>query len=133
MIRFFKQHGLTLAYAILIFVVSSIPSLKPPLLGFRFGDKLIHMGEYGVFGFLLMRSGYFLSIPSGYTALTGIFYGGLDEMHQRWVPGRHADGLDFLADAVGVMLGIWVYAAVKRQKRVIKISHDSFKNFTFFY
>lgn len=114
--RFLHHHGLTLGYAVLIFLISSIPSLHTPTLGIAFGDKLIHTGEYTVFGYLLMRSGYFLSVPIGYIGVTGILYGALDEIHQLWVPGRHADGWDFLADAVGVMLGIFVRGYLKTQK-----------------
>ncbi len=116
MIHFLKMHGLTLGYGGLIFLVSSIPSLQAPTLGVEFGDKLLHVGEYTIFGFLLRRSGNFLSINVGYIALTGIAYGALDEIHQLWVPGRHADGLDFLADALGVMVGIWIYKGVKNKR-----------------
>lgn len=114
---FIKHHGLTLGYAVLIFIISSIPSLQSPTFGVEFGDKLLHAGEYGIFGFLLMRSGHWLSVGPFLTALPGIFYGALDEIHQLWIPGRHADGWDFLADAIGVILGIWIYREMKRQKK----------------
>lgn len=131
MSRFLKQHGLTLGYAGLIFFISSIPSLQTPTVGIEFGDKLLHAGEYTVFGFLLMRSGHFLFLNAGYPALIGILYGGLDEIHQRWVFGRHADEWDFLADAIGIVVGIWIYKALTRQKKVSKILTELFKNFIF--
>jgi VanZ family protein len=37
-------------------------------------------------------------------ALVGL-YGVFDEIHQYFVPGRHADGLDMLADIGGGLLG----------------------------
>jgi VanZ family protein len=35
----------------------------------------------------------------------GSLYGGTDEFHQSFVPGRTADPLDWVADTLGVALG----------------------------
>lgn len=104
--RFLRNHGPALFWALLIFVVSSIPSLKAPDLGFRTQDKAAHAIEYAVFGFFLFRSfGAFVKNPRHiifWVLIAGIFYAGTDELHQLLVPGRRADWLDFSADAAGV-------------------------------
>ena len=112
---FLKLWPPVIAYAILIFWVSS---LERPF-GIRFEgwhiDKLIHFLEYAVFGFLLVRaiSGSDAKI-SGKTAimiafLIGSFYGLTDELHQSVVPGRFATISDFIVDCIGSLAGaiIW--------------------------
>jgi VanZ family protein len=96
-------------YALLIFVVSTIPHIPTPL-GFKGGDKVVHFIEYGIFSLLLFlaffnsgkeflkRNVYLFSI------LIGLVYGLFDEIHQKFVPGRSSDIFDFLADGLGILL-----------------------------
>jgi VanZ family protein len=104
--RSFTLFGPAIAYAFLIFVVSSFPSLKSPDIGLSFEDKIYHVLEYGIFGVLLQRctkaSGF--RIPLTVFAI-GALYGASDEIHQLFVPGRQCELFDFLADAVGVAFG----------------------------
>jgi VanZ family protein len=101
-------HAPALAWAILIFTLSSIPRLHSPNLGFHAQDKLAHALVYGVFGWLLFRS--FQSLTPNRTwsvfliLLLGAAFGASDELHQMFVPGRRADVFDFLADAAGLGL-----------------------------
>ena len=46
-------------------------------------------------------------------AIAGI-YGVLDEVHQRFVPGRMPDALDVLADLIGAVLGVYLLHALVR-------------------
>ncbi|MBN1872359.1 MAG: VanZ family protein [Candidatus Omnitrophica bacterium] len=102
-------------YAILIFWFSS---LEEPF-GLKFAednlDKLLHMLEYGIFGYLLMRavhgSDKTMSWKIGIliSFIIGTFYGFTDELHQSVVPGRFATVSDFLFDTLGVILGSLVY------------------------
>jgi VanZ family protein len=114
----FPYTWLALAYALLILIVSSIPDLTPPELGFKFQDKLYHFLEYGIFSVLLFFS--LLNSPKDFlrknVLLISLFIGAsfaiLDEIHQRFIPGRSADILDFAADFLGValiQLVFWVY------------------------
>jgi len=109
---------LALAYAILILIVSSIPDLSPPQLGFEYQDKLYHFIEYAVLSVFL----FFALLNSSkdflrknvllISLLIGASFGILDELHQKFIPGRQADVLDFTADFVGValiQLCFWVY------------------------
>jgi VanZ family protein len=115
-------HGPTLFWALLIFTLSSIHSLRTPDLGFQIQDKFYHACEFAVFGFLLRRSAAVFSFSAPMlwklSALVGIVYAGLDEIHQYFVPGREADWGDLAADVIGVFLGILIYRMWVRFKRV---------------
>ncbi len=74
--------------------------------------KLAHLTEYAVLTPLLYRvlrpskaNGWHLR--SGLLAiLGGTLYAASDELHQLFVPGRHASGWDWCIDTTGVLLGI---------------------------
>ena len=107
--RFLRIHGPAVAYASLIFILSSIPTLKSPDLGISFEDKIYHILEYAAFGILLQRGA---ELSGGRSlkrilliSILGICYGASDEIHQLFVPGRECDLFDFLADAAGVLTG----------------------------
>lgn len=118
MSRFVKVHGPTILWAVLIFVLSSIPSLRPPDIGFSLQDKLFHFLEFGVFGFFLQRS--FAHVYGNrfrvyFIVLTvGAAYGALDEIHQSFVRGREAELFDFLADTTGIVFAQIVFWTVNR-------------------
>ena len=100
---------LTIGWAALIYYLSDQPGFDiTPL--FPQQDKVMHLAIYGVLGFLAMGSckaggcrhramHYWLVI-----ALVSL-YGVLDEVHQYFVPGRHSDVYDVLADVIGGLLG----------------------------
>jgi VanZ family protein len=108
------RTGLLLAaisWAGLIFYLSSQPSIETPAL-FPGQDKLFHLVEFGILGFLVM--GTLRASPQGYprrqvwqVAFAVMLYGILDEVHQYFVPGRSADVYDVLADTIGGLLGAW--------------------------
>ncbi len=110
--------GLVLAYAALVFAVSSIPAKSMP--GGRLWDfdKLIHAGEYAVFAALLwMALARTTAWPPSRRAVTvfvlAALYGISDELHQALVPGRSSSGYDVIADVVGaavVSFGAWISA-----------------------
>ena len=113
--RLLTGHGPSVAYALLIFILSSLPSLKSPDIGISFQDKIYHVLEYAVLGFLLQRG---FENPGGSAwkrflliSAIGVGYAASDEIHQWFVPGRECDFLDFLADAAGVLAGQAVFSA----------------------
>ncbi len=115
--NFVKYYFPALAWTVLIFVLSSIPNLKGPDLGFSWQDKLEHFLFYGVYGVTLIRAFYFqgrFTQLQKQALLFAIFFGILyaisDEIHQYFVPGRKMDVLDVLADSLGVAAGAWLYA-----------------------
>lgn len=120
---FYRNQAPAILWALLIFVVSSIPNLSAPKLGIEFQDKWQHLIVYGIFGYLLCRAFYFQDVYRGikhhyifYTILVGILYGITDEIHQYFVPGRYSETLDVIADALGVLLGLLLFQwHLKRQ------------------
>ena len=102
-----------IAWAAVIFTLSSIPSLSTGLGGW---DTLLrkgaHMTEYAILGALLLRA---LGREAPALAV-GIVYAGTDELHQHFVRGRHASPLDVLIDAVGVAAGLYCYRRLLRPR-----------------
>lgn len=92
--------------AAIIFAFSSVPSLGTGLgtwdLVLR---KLAHLTEYALLGALLQRA---LARP-GLAILIGGLYAATDEIHQHFVPGRHAAWYDVAIDTVGVMIGVTLW------------------------
>ena len=106
-------------YAALIFALSSMAldmEELGPVLAF---DKLLHLAEYCILGYLLMRafatSGVpvLAASPVAATILAGSVYGLSDEIHQAFVPGRVASLTDLLFDAAGVSLAALTYPYVR--------------------
>lgn len=79
-------------------------------------DKVVHTAIYALLA-ALWRAG--LGGPrAGVRAWAlATAFGGLDELHQGWVPGRSSDPWDLLADATGAALSVacWTLLA-KRAK-----------------
>jgi VanZ family protein len=90
------------AWAALIFVLSSIPDLGTGLGGWDvLLRKLAHAAEFAILGALLVRA---LRRP-GWAVALGIAYAVSDELHQSFVPGRQGSALDVALDSVGVVVG----------------------------
>jgi hypothetical protein len=116
---------LALIYAVLIFVISNIPGIATPFLGFKLEDKVYHFLEYSIFSFLLFlafftaKTDFFKKNVFLLSSLIGIIYAYSDEFHQRLVPGRSYDFYDFLADCLGIILIqaiLWIYLGWKSRR-----------------
>jgi VanZ family protein len=101
-------------YSGIIFSVSSVPNLRPPIHVTNF-DKIVHAIEYGILGILLVRA---LSATNPnwpfarlvlWTVCLAVLNGASDEFHQSFVHGRECDIFDLLADTVGATVGACVY------------------------
>jgi VanZ family protein len=117
----FFYGGPVLAYAALIFFLSSLssfPEAVPSFIGF---DKAAHFMEYYFFGCLLYR--WFSSMDRCrkrglvlvMTILIGIGYALSDEWHQSFVPGRDASLWDALFDSLGVGMAAATYPLIRRK------------------
>lgn len=112
-------------YAALIFTLSSIPNLTPPVRVAN-ADKLAHCLEYGCFGLLLYRATRLTwrdrsaVFPIVLTVLIGLTIAVLDELYQGTVHGRTKSVYDAMADVCGVTLaalvGQWI-AHIWMEKR----------------
>lgn len=100
---------LTISYVSLIFYISSLsqPVKLPTIPGI---DKLIHFLEFGLLGYLVFNSieSSDKNRKENYAIFLSIFYGGLDEIHQYYVPGRYCDWVDFLADSLGIIFVVLI-------------------------
>ena len=100
---------LVVIYASFIFVLSSLSSPDLSLFpAFDHSDKLFHLIEFFIFGFLLYRAlnEYQVSKKAFMTSFfIASLYGFTDEMHQYIVPLRNAEALDLFADSLGGLLG----------------------------
>ena len=116
MTRPLARWGPPAAWAALVFTVSSFP-VRVPGGGVPGLDKLAHLGVYLVLGLLLARA-----LPHGpwIAVALGWAYGASDEVHQMFVPGRSPDVADWVADAVGVTLGVFLFQrwAARRAGRI---------------
>ncbi|MBU1061227.1 MAG: VanZ family protein [Candidatus Omnitrophica bacterium] len=114
--NFLKYWGPLCIYAGIIFYVSSISKPLPDI-GIPSFDKLLHVFEFVVFGFLASRAFRHSSWLKGgasyriviWASLAAILYGISDEFHQSFVPGRIFSLFDVLADSIGGTLGAFIY------------------------
>ena len=83
-------------------------------------DKILHFTIYTVFGFLLIREiseGFRLWQAVVLTVAFVMAFGALDEWHQRLIPGRSTEFLDWVADSVGALVGATIGALAVRRRR----------------
>ena len=98
--------------------LSLLPGLELPA-KFWNADKVFHLLGYGWLGFLPL-----FAFARGETARNAAYLmiplGGLLEWGQSFVPGRTADMMDAVVNAVGVFLGIWLSEAFMARCRGCK-------------
>ncbi len=100
----------TISYMALIFYFSSLS--KPIKYELPYGvDKVIHLIEYAILGFLigysLKNSGIRRYVLVGWIAAS--ICGITDEIHQSFVPMRDASVFDVFADGLGSFAGAYFY------------------------
>ncbi len=98
-------------YAAAIFIFSSISKPPKALELFPYSDKVLHLMEYAIFGFLMIRALCSLKLNKNLLFLRlaavviVLFYGFTDEIHQYFVPGRDMDIFDCLSNGLGALIG----------------------------
>ena len=96
--------ALLVAWVVLTFFLTSIPHPRVHL-PFHFADKAAHFWFYGVMGFLCALWRRESGVSAKRAVLEGLLFtmamGAVDEFHQHWIPGRSAELLDWMADAMG--------------------------------
>lgn len=110
-------------YLLAVFLVSNISGKTLSDLGFDIWDKAAHFTQYIPIGFLTAgflahRPGFPSSVPLAAATALGCVavFGGLDEIHQYFVPGRESSIFDVLADFLGGGLGAAFGLVVFRKK-----------------
>jgi VanZ family protein len=109
-------------WAVIIFILSSIPSVNLPKFGWLASDKMAHVGVFMVFAGLTCRAlrhqqlfPLFSRRAFLFTVLFTAVYGALDELHQYFVPGRDSDPVDWIADVAGsivLVAAIWMWQKI---------------------
>lgn len=107
-----RARNLAIGWTLLIFILCFLPGNEIPKVDIPFVDKWAHVVLFGVFSFL-----WLCAAPSrrlvrltGVLAIT-IFVGWLVEYIQgHFVAGRYQDDMDTLADALGGVIGIIIFA-----------------------
>lgn len=104
------MHTPPLALCALIGWLSSQPQAPLPP---AWNDKVMHALAFGLLSGLWVRAFWFTTRwpvlqVAVVAALCSAGYGAVDELHQSWVPGRDASGLDLAADALGAVSGALV-------------------------
>lgn len=95
-----------IAWAALIFVLSSLPSLSTGLGAWDVAlRKGAHLLEFAILGALLVRA---TGLVAPAVAL-GVVYAATDELHQHFVPGRDGNLVDVAIDALGLAAGAALY------------------------
>ena len=103
------------AYCVLIFILSSSHIPFPSLQVF-WNDKLLHIVEYSILGFLMARAIFSLNLrySKGFllilTIILSTLYGLSDEVHQALIPERTASVGDIMADGFGSLIGSLCYS-----------------------
>ena len=101
-----------------IFGFSATPASSLPTFGLL--DLLVKKGGH-MTGYALLAISYTWALE-GKTAhqrvlpaawSLAVFYAVTDELHQSFVPGRHASAADVLIDAVGAALGLYLWFRLK--------------------
>ena len=103
-----------LIYCSIIYLQSAYPPLKsvPHLPYF---DKALHFSAYTLLSILFFRAyrttrfNTRIKTVMVFSILSSALYGVSDEIHQHFVPYRHADFLDVLADIIGSISGAYFY------------------------
>ena len=109
--HFLRYQFPAIGWAIMIFIVSSVPAKYIPSYKIFHYDKLIHISLFLNFGVLVYRALEPYSQKNSFSWARILFsisvvilYGVLDEIHQGYVPGRTIDIWDAAADTLGGIL-----------------------------
>lgn len=124
-----RVFGLLFAgYTGLIYYFSSLPGQSGPP-SFAHVDKVEHVIVYGFMAgavWVLLRQWPVFKRCWLWTWIYSVGHGAFSEWHQLFVPGRYADVLDLVADAVGATLSIWLLETLrtrraKQEKKIISV------------
>ncbi len=103
-----------LSLAGLIFVASGRSEVAgPDVIGI---DKVAHFLVFGLLGTLVVRTG----CRAWVAVLLVSLYGFLDEWHQSFTPGRMVEVGDWVADTLGALVAVTLYAQWGFYRRLLE-------------
>lgn len=102
-----------IVYWVILFTATTLPARDLPTTGVS--DKIEHFSAYLILAILLNLTLMFQNKYPNlkkkawlFTLMFSLVYGGLDEIHQYFIPGRDCDIIDWLADTAGVLIGLGI-------------------------
>ena len=110
-------------WLILVFALSSYPKAIIPQSRYISWDKMAHVVEFAIVGYLTSRTAFFSGSRFLYNGwvwiaiLFGLIFAISDEYHQLHIPGRIASPFDVIADFMGVLLGVWIFRQAIRKRK----------------
>lgn len=82
--------------------------------------RFLHVGEYLLLGFLVIRAAAWNSAIRAGNALSSVglsmVYALSDEFHQIYVPGRAFQVADLLLDLTGILIGVGIYYFINKSQ-----------------
>ncbi len=130
-LRRLAAHARTLAafYFVVLFIGTHLPIPPEAFSVIDNKDKLVHFAGYAVLT-LVVLAGWELTIgrlqPKHYFAVwfAGTLYGAFDEITQAYV-GRSCDVNDWVADVLGVVIGLLLFRVASAVVRRIFVLEES--------
>jgi VanZ family protein len=116
-----SAFGPAILYMLLIWALSSFP-IQVDFSRVPLRDKGVHFVEYGTLSVLLTHALRATAarrhalVIWGSAVLITLVWGAIDEIHQAYVPGRHSDVGDLVADGCGAATGALLYLLIRRQR-----------------
>jgi len=113
--RMLKSWAAVFLWMAVIFIVSSIPGEHFYKIEEHHLDKVVHLFEFLVLGFLLIKALLASNLNINLTKIVilsiiiAALYGAMDEWHQHFVPNRTPDIFDFTFDFIGAAIGTLIY------------------------
>ncbi|CAN5780163.1 hypothetical protein BH24CHL4_BH24CHL4_17820 [soil metagenome] len=107
------------ALAVMLAIFSLSSQQRVPTAGFNTQIVAIagHLAAYGVLAIALLIAFEQKGLPSRKAALWAFggsaAYGLTDEIHQYFVPGRQADPIDLITNAIGAAVFLWVVMCMR--------------------
>jgi VanZ family protein len=99
-----------------ILVLNSLPATAARVPSFSGADKLAHAVMYGAAAYSWRATFVTTARTATWWVLAALAaLGAVDEVHQRWVPGRMPDVRDWLADVAGVVLALGAWYLLSRR------------------
>jgi VanZ family protein len=128
--NFLEKHKVYLVYLplviywIIIFILTTIPGKDIPYF-FPNQDKYTHSLAYFVLAVMLTLCLHFQSQFPLLNSKTFLFalifvllYGALDEFHQYFIPSRSCDFFDWISDAIGGSIGVFLTFLFLKNKKI---------------
>lgn len=105
-----RRWAPVVVWAAVIVILTSIPGIRPPI-NVGYSDKIAHFGVYAILGWLAGRAMLAPRTPGRLLAVwTSLaLFGALDELHQIWIPNRMTALSDWVADLLGLAIGLLAF------------------------